>query len=273
VKLGDHIPRDTAALQRRVSEALGCAAPTLPSPTWSFLLVDRRYLLAKAIGGADGDEEDDFLGHASVDISLMRNQDYLLEEVPLLGVKAKPGGFKSQQSFRRYSTVAVELRVERRVMRIVDPHRDFDPDFLDVPRHHESRPMHPPEVKGYRDLSQLTALSDPGLLWTTAGAVLELRESDTLLEMATLHLQQDRRAFSGWTDIQDVPLTWSLQERERLAAEAAAEEVRLLFLQGQPKFEGAHVATIWMCHRHQSTVLWSSMHLCCMHTRQHNTEL
>merc|ERR1719253_2484936 len=103
------------------------------------------------VGGSD----DDFLGRCGVDISMMRSNDAIKEDIPLLGVKARPGGFKSVGGFRRYSTVSVDIRVERRVHRIIDMQHHFDPDLLDVPRHHPSRPMvTAPSVRPYKDLSQ-----------------------------------------------------------------------------------------------------------------------
>lgn len=136
------------------------------------------------------DDEDDFLGQSTVDIAFMRNEDWLAEDIPLLGCKERPGGYKSTGGFRRYSAISIEVRVERRVMRIVDPVHDFDAELLRIPRHHESRPMHPPEFKGYRDWSQVQAPSCSGVVARTAQQVLSLRDNNKLLDVAKENAKQ-----------------------------------------------------------------------------------
>jgi len=164
----------------------------------------------EAAGGGNG-SEDDFLGQCSVDITTMRNNDYLSEEVPLLGVKTRPGGYKSQGGFRRYSTIGVEVRVERRVVRIVSPQHDYDRSLLDCHRHNESRAMLPPAVKGYRDLSQLVALKDPGWLDTPAGTVVTLRDTRQLLELARYHSKQRdvQTGNTGWMAVRPATTPWN----------------------------------------------------------------
>lgn len=143
--------------------------------------------------------EDDFLGRCNADISFMRNQDYICEDIPLLGVKARAHGHKSSGSFRRYSTLSAEVRVERRVVRIVSPKHNFDAALLDCPRHHESRAMVPPEVPVYRDHSQEEAVNDPGVHDSSAARILSLRDSNSLLEIATIHKRSHKQKDGeGW---------------------------------------------------------------------------
>jgi len=178
-------------------------------------------------------EEDDFLGGCSVDVSTMRNSDCLLEDIPLLGVKSRPGGYKSQGGFRRFSTVSAEVRVERRVMRIVEIQHDFDPALLDCHRHHESRPMYPPEFRGYRDLSQLEPISDPSALDQQAKTLLSLRDTGRLLEVAKIHQhrvkQQDGQ---GWLAVREplpysVPVAPPLQSAKALHISTDSEEAEI----------------------------------------------
>jgi len=138
--------------------------------------------ISELITGGGGD--DDFLGRCGVDISYLRNNDSISEDVPLLGVKAKPGGFKTAGGFRRYSTISVEIRVERRVKRVIDQQFYFDNDMLDVPRHHPSRPMLPPTVKAYKDFSQERPESKQRSFDKTAGKVLTLRDSNSLAKLS-----------------------------------------------------------------------------------------
>jgi hypothetical protein len=134
--------------------------------------------------------DDDFLGHCGVDVSFMRNQDYVNEDIPLLGVKIRSGS-KTKGGFRRYSTLSAEVRVERRVVRIVSAKHDFDAKLLECPRHIESRGMLPPEVPTYRDQSQEVALYNPGEFDSTASTVLDLRDSNSLLAFAkSRHVKQ-----------------------------------------------------------------------------------
>jgi len=122
-------------------------------------------------------EGDDLLGRASVDVSYMRNTDYVQEELPLLGIKAQPGGYVNRGGFRRYSTISVEVRVERRIMRVIDPDVMPDPNLMKVPRHNESREF--PVRSHYKDLSQEINedLADHSRARDAAGKVLNLRES------------------------------------------------------------------------------------------------
>mmetsp|Transcript_15546 Transcript_15546/g.27648 ORF Transcript_15546/g.27648 Transcript_15546/m.27648 type:complete len:767 (+) Transcript_15546:183-2483(+) len=124
--------------------------------------------------------EDDFLGRCNVDVSSLRTGDILREELPLLGVHLRPGGSKPSGGFRRYSTISVEVRVERRIHRAVEVQQEIDPALLQVDRHVESRKLLPPEFRGYMDLSQ-EAIDPPD---KTAGGVLTLRETGALAHMA-----------------------------------------------------------------------------------------
>jgi len=100
--------------------------------------------------------------------------------------------------------------VERQVMRLIDANYEVDSKLLVVNRHHESRPMYPPEVRGYRDLSQ-----EPGTLMpadhATGGRVLALRETRGLLAQA-----RHRRRAGGHKMSEDAG--WLKQPDLRMAA-------------------------------------------------------
>jgi len=147
--------------------------------------------------------DDDFLGRCNADISFMRNQDHICEDIPLLGVKAH--GHKSSGGFRRYSTLSAEVRVERRVVRIVSPKHDFDAALLECHRHHESRTMLPPEVPVYHDRSQEEPANDPSIYDSSAARVLSLRDSNSLLELATLHKRlHKQKEGEGWLNTRTI---------------------------------------------------------------------
>lgn len=124
--------------------------------------------------------EDDFLGRCNVDISSLRTGDVLREELPLLGIQSRPGGGKPGGGFRRYSTISVEVRVERRIHRAVEAQHEVDAALLKVDRHVESRKLLPPEFRGYMDFSQ-EKVEPPD---KTAGTCLTLRETGALAQMA-----------------------------------------------------------------------------------------
>jgi len=137
--------------------------------------------IMEMVGGGD----DDFLGRCGVDISTMRNNDTIAEDIPLLGVKARPGGFKSGGGFRRYSTISVEIMVERRVHRMIDMQHHYDPELLLVPKYSLSRPMLTgPGVKPYKDLSQEVTESKQEGFANTAKKVLSLRDSNKLAKFS-----------------------------------------------------------------------------------------
>jgi len=162
----------------------------------------------------DADDGDDFLGRCVVDIVNMRNCDKIDEDIPILGVKARPGGFKGQGGgFRRYSSLHVEVRCERRVKRIVGTDTHIDPQLLWCPRHHTTRQMLAPKVRGYRDLSQESMASAPQE-FRIAGKVLSLRESNTLMEHAQ-RLREKAGNVGGftWAKIPH-PTTWVPKEHK-----------------------------------------------------------
>jgi len=134
--------------------------------------------------GSNDKEGDDLLGRASVDVSYMRNTDFVQEELPLLGIKAQPGGYVNRGGFRRYSTISIEVRVERRIMRVIDPDLMPDPNMMKVPRHIESREFPPQSY--YKDLSQEInqEMADETRARDAAGRVMKLRESNGLLAQA-----------------------------------------------------------------------------------------
>jgi hypothetical protein len=149
-------------------------------------------------------EDEFFLGRCNVDVAFMRNCDYVNEDIPLLGCKGLPGGFKSQGGFRRYSTLSVEIRVERQVKRMVDADRSIAPEILEVKRHHESRPMYPPEVRGYRDLGQLASPEFTSAVHDSAGKVIALRETNQLLALADLRRKKGEASVvegKGWLKV------------------------------------------------------------------------
>lgn len=162
------------------------------------------------IGNFYDDDADDFLGRCGVDVSLMRNCDRLCEDIPLLGCKSRPGGFKSHGGYRRYSTLSVEVRVERRVMRLIDVNHELDSNMLLVKRHHESRPMYPPEVKSYKDLSQEPGTFQP-LEYDTAGRVLAIRGTTGLLAQSRYRKRAGESKMIedvGWLKRPDLPQMW-----------------------------------------------------------------
>lgn len=149
--------------------------------------------------------EDDFLGSCTQDIQFMRNQDCLCEDIPLLGVKIRGGPKPKSGSFRRFSTLSAEVRVERRVVRIVHPKMDYDPSLLDMHRHHESREMRPPDVMVYRDWSQEDAKTDVGVNDATAVKVLDLQENNKLLELAKTNARfYKQREDQGWLHVREL---------------------------------------------------------------------
>jgi hypothetical protein len=138
---------------------------------------------------------DDPLGSASCEISFMRNEDVLEEELPLLGIKSRPGGYVSRGCYKRYSTVAVEIRVERRVFRDIQCLHDRPGnELIQRIRHIESRPMAPPEVMHYSDASQEPASDRPDDS-EAARQVMFLRDTGSLLERGRSHQQA---VFRNW---------------------------------------------------------------------------
>jgi len=146
-------------------------------------------------------KEDELLGRCTVKIAFMRNCDRFHEDVPLLGIQARPGGYVNKGGFKRYSMICVEVRVERRVKRVVQPKRDED-DMLHVDRHRESRPEMKQNVKiNYNDFSQYDASCIVPEL-EIASKVFNLRDHGKLVDpnrkqrgLASHHDQQNN---SGW---------------------------------------------------------------------------
>lgn len=144
--------------------------------------------------------EDDFLGSCNADITLMRNADFINEDIPLLGVNAR--GSCKAAGFRRYSTISAEVRCERRVVRIVSPRHDFDADLLAVPRHRESRPMLPPDFPKYENISLDPPLDDPAQCDASAHHVLWLHENGKLYEAAEdSRMQNKQHEDAGWLHV------------------------------------------------------------------------
>lgn len=130
--------------------------------------------------------EDMPIGYCMVDIARMRNVDYFDECTPLLGVHERAEGHTAKMDmYKRYSTLATEVRVERRVRRVVNKRPPNYDGLQDVSRHNESRPDHiyvstknkTGQIVPYRDLSQdLALLPEEIEAASSACRVLAVRE-------------------------------------------------------------------------------------------------
>jgi len=142
-----------------------------------------------------GDHEDPILGRCSIDLTFMRSCDCFKEAVPLLGVQQRAGGAVSKGEYKRYSSISVELRVERRVNRILMTGLGRSDDFLDVHKHNASRPKMN-ELPSYRDISQDEIVIRPAE-YDVAEKLLEIRDANVLLENARRHATR-MMADQGW---------------------------------------------------------------------------
>jgi len=92
--------------------------------------------------------EDDFLGHATLDLSTLPSGEKLRDEMSLLGVKrTRAQGAKTASGFIHDASLSIEVRVEWRVQAYIE---FLEEEKLKVrPRHQQSRD--PPTVADYID--------------------------------------------------------------------------------------------------------------------------
>lgn len=141
------------------------------------------------------EEEDVPLGRCVVNLGFMRTEDHFHEDVPLLGIQAKPGGFVSKGGFKRYSTISSQLRIERRICRTVRIKTFENTGLLDVYRHNDSRPERKLDPRDqFKDWSQEIAVCGPAGS-DVAQKVLDLRDKNLLFQSSRYNRQGK---ISGW---------------------------------------------------------------------------
>jgi len=138
-------------------------------------------------------DADDFLGHATLDLSTLPSGEKMKDEMSLLGVKrARVQGLgpKAASGFIRDATISIEVQVERRVQAYIE---FLEEEKLKVrPRHQQSRD--PPTVADYMDILQ----EDVYAKAPQARRVLELHNMGLLAALGRTKVEQDPQYALRW---------------------------------------------------------------------------
>eukprot|EP00746_Dinoflagellata_sp_MGD_P085359 gnl/MRDRNA2_/MRDRNA2_33792_c0_seq1.p1 gnl/MRDRNA2_/MRDRNA2_33792_c0~~gnl/MRDRNA2_/MRDRNA2_33792_c0_seq1.p1 ORF type:complete len:805 (+),score=173.04 gnl/MRDRNA2_/MRDRNA2_33792_c0_seq1:107-2521(+) len=154
--------------------------------------------------GEMADKEGDFLGRASVELAEIGHGQVCREEAPLVGIKKKRKAGQGLRGggFKRDSTIAYEVRVERRIVKIpqdqVDNSAEAQAQRLGLtakPRHIESRR---PDLSMYRNknLEKQFVYTDPSM---DSVADFERASAQRVMQYRDFKVFAAATASSGWS--------------------------------------------------------------------------